>query len=81
MWYFIINVYTINEIVRQFIDAFPHINGCNLALVYDALRYFIKFVHLVLEISATTISSGIDLSVQFIRHLLIFDASGIKNSI
>ena len=37
-------------------------------------RHFIKFVHFVLEISATTISSGIDLSVQFIRHLLIFDA-------
>ena len=33
------------ELYTQYIDA-----------LYDAFRYFIKFVHFVLEISATTIS-------------------------
>ena len=52
MWYFIINIYTI---YRRISTIYSRQIGC----IMTHFRYFIKFLHFVLEISATTISSGI----------------------
>ena len=54
-------------IYTLYIDAFP-LYIADKSVVLSGIYDFIKFLHFVLKISATTISCITALSVQFIRH-------------
>lgn len=85
MWYFKGNIYTIYRRILPILylkKSAVFIRHLLMNRKYTIILYYYcmfltgatVLLHLVLEISVTTISCVTTLSVQFIRHLLIFDA-------